>query len=63
MIMEAARRVNASPLVINDLSFVEMLRRGGGLENDNNIMIDDNYSSDNDDVPFKLPFDDIVPFP
>jgi hypothetical protein len=62
MIKGAARRVNASPLVINDLSFVEMLRRGG-LENDNNIMIDDNYSSDNDDVPFKLPFDDIVPFP
>lgn len=30
------------------------------LEED--IMIDDNYSSD-DDVPFELPFDNIVPFP
>jgi hypothetical protein len=31
-----------------------------GLEED--IMIDDNYSSD-DDVPFELHFDNIVPFP
>ena len=31
-----------------------------GLEED--IMIDDNYSS-NDDVPFELHFDNIVPFP
>ena len=34
---------------------------GAGLEEDN-ITIDGNYSSD-DDVPFELPFDDIVPFP
>jgi predicted nucleic acid-binding protein len=31
-----------------------------GLEED--IMIDDNYSYD-DDVPFDLPFDNIIPFP
>ncbi len=33
---------------------------GTGLEED--IMIDENYSYD-DDVPFDLPFDNIVPFP
>ena len=33
---------------------------GTGLEED--IMIDDNYSSD-DDVPLELPFDDPMPFP
>jgi hypothetical protein len=31
-------------------------------DDDDNIMTDDNYLSD-DDVPFELPFDDIVPFP
>ncbi len=34
---------------------------GTGLEEDN-ITINDNYSS-NDDVPFDLPFDNIIPFP
>ncbi|HKG42097.1 MAG TPA: hypothetical protein VKA98_08160 [Nitrososphaeraceae archaeon] len=34
---------------------------GTGLEED--IMIDDNYSSDDDDVPLELPFDDPMPFP
>jgi Tfp pilus assembly protein PilN len=34
---------------------------GTGLEEDN-ITIGDNYSS-NDDVPFDLPFDNIIPFP
>ena len=33
---------------------------GTGLEED--IMIDDNYSSD-DDVPLELPFDNPMPFP
>jgi hypothetical protein len=31
--------------------------RGRELENDN--IIDDNYSSDGDDVPLELPFDNI----
>jgi hypothetical protein len=34
---------------------------GTGLEEEN-IMIDDNYSSD-DDVPLELPFDNMIPFP
>jgi hypothetical protein len=34
---------------------------GTGLEED--IMIDDNYASDDDDVPLELPFDDPMPFP
>jgi hypothetical protein len=34
---------------------------GTGLEED--IMIDDNYSYDDDDVPLELPFDDPMPFP
>ncbi len=35
---------------------------GTGLEEDS-IMIDGNYSSDDDDVPFDLPFDNMIPFP
>ena len=35
---------------------------GTGLEEEDNITIDDNYSSD-DDVPFDLPFDNMIPFP
>ena len=34
---------------------------GTGLEED--IMIDDNYSYDDDDIPLELPFDDPMPFP
>ena len=34
---------------------------GTGLEED--IMIDDNYSYDDDDVPLELPFDNPMPFP
>ena len=34
---------------------------GTGLEED--IMIDDNYSYDDDDVPLELPFDNPKPFP
>jgi flagellar biosynthesis/type III secretory pathway M-ring protein FliF/YscJ len=35
-----------------------------GTELDEDIMIDDNYSSDDDDdVPLELPFDDPMPFP
>ena len=35
---------------------------GTGLEEDN-IMIDNNYSSYVDDVPLELPFDNLMPFP
>jgi hypothetical protein len=35
---------------------------GTGLEEED-IMIDDNYSSDDDDVPLELPFDNPMPFP
>ena len=36
---------------------------GTGLEGDN-ILGDGNYSSDDDDdVPFDLPFDNMIPFP
>jgi hypothetical protein len=34
---------------------------GTGLEED--IMIDDNYSYNDDDVPLELPFDNPMPFP
>ena len=34
---------------------------GTGLEED--IMIDDNYSYDDDDIPLELHFDDPMPFP
>ena len=35
---------------------------GIGLEEES-ITIDGNYSSDDDDVPFDLPFDNMIPFP
>ncbi len=35
---------------------------GTGLEEED-IMIDDNYSYDDDDVPLELPFDNPMPFP
>ena len=35
---------------------------GTGSEGDT-IMRDGNYSSDDDDVPFDLPFDNMIPFP
>jgi hypothetical protein len=35
---------------------------GTGLEGDT-ITRDGNYSSDDDDVPFDLPFDNMIPFP
>ena len=35
---------------------------GTGLEEDN-IMIENNYTSNGDDVPLELPFDNPMPFP
>jgi hypothetical protein len=53
--------VKASSLVINDPSYVEMLRRGRELEDDD-IMIDDDIYPADDDVPLELPFDNMYHF-
>jgi hypothetical protein len=53
--------VKASSLVINDPSYVEMLRRGRELEDDD-IMIDGDIYPADDDVPLELPFDNMYRF-